>query len=161
MNIHIRYFASLREIVERNEEILSVDEGVRVADVRALLAVRYPRLQPILERSVCAVNKGYVQPETVMHEHDELVFIPPMGGGTRMEPLIQLTREPLNRDALVAATNHPSIGGIVVFEGVVRDNARGKQVRYLELRHTKRWQSSRYGRLLKRRNNVGVSNASR
>lgn len=49
-----------------------------------------------------------------------------------MEPIIQLTREPLNRDALVAAVSHPSVGGIVVFEGVVRDNARGKQVRYLE-----------------------------
>ncbi|GCE06335.1 hypothetical protein KDAU_36640 [Dictyobacter aurantiacus] len=49
-----------------------------------------------------------------------------------VEPIIQLTREPLNRDALVAAISHPSVGGIVIFEGVVRDNARGKQVRYLE-----------------------------
>jgi len=49
-----------------------------------------------------------------------------------MEPLIQITREPLDRDALVAAVTHPGAGGIVVFEGVVRDNARGKQVRYLE-----------------------------
>jgi molybdopterin synthase catalytic subunit len=49
-----------------------------------------------------------------------------------MEPLIQLTRDRLDRDALVATVSHPSAGGIVVFEGVVRDNARGKQVRYLE-----------------------------
>ncbi|HVB72423.1 MAG TPA: molybdenum cofactor biosynthesis protein MoaE [Ktedonobacteraceae bacterium] len=49
-----------------------------------------------------------------------------------MEPLISITREPLDRDALVAAVSHPSAGGIVVFEGVVRDHARGKQVRYLE-----------------------------
>ncbi len=49
-----------------------------------------------------------------------------------MEPLIQITREPLDRTALVAAITHPGVGGIVVFEGVVRDNARGKQVRYLE-----------------------------
>ncbi len=49
-----------------------------------------------------------------------------------MEPFIQLTREPLDRDALVATVSHPSVGGIVVFEGVVRDNARGKQVHYLE-----------------------------
>jgi molybdopterin synthase catalytic subunit len=49
-----------------------------------------------------------------------------------MEPLIQLTRQPLDRDALIAAVSDPAIGGIVVFEGVVRDNARGKQVRYLE-----------------------------
>jgi molybdopterin synthase catalytic subunit len=49
-----------------------------------------------------------------------------------MEPLIQLTHEPLHRDALIAAVSHPGVGGIVVFEGVVRDHARGKQVRYLE-----------------------------
>src|SRR5438128_12677810 len=49
-----------------------------------------------------------------------------------MEALIQLTREPLDRNALVAAVSHASVGGIVVFEGVVRDNARGKQIRYLE-----------------------------
>jgi molybdopterin synthase catalytic subunit len=50
----------------------------------------------------------------------------------KAEPLIQLTREPLDRDSLIAAVSHPGAGGIVVFEGVVRDNARGKQVRYLE-----------------------------
>lgn len=49
-----------------------------------------------------------------------------------MEPIIQLTREPLDRDALIAAVAHASAGGIVVFEGVVRDHARGKQIRYLE-----------------------------
>jgi molybdopterin synthase catalytic subunit len=49
-----------------------------------------------------------------------------------MEPLIQITRGPLDRNALVAAITHSGVGGIVVFEGVVRDNARGKQIRYLE-----------------------------
>lgn len=49
-----------------------------------------------------------------------------------MEPVIMITREPLDRAALVEAVAHPGVGGIVVFEGVVRDNARGKQVRYLE-----------------------------
>ena len=49
-----------------------------------------------------------------------------------MEPIIQITREPLDRNALIASVTGPGVGGIVVFEGVVRDNARGKQVRYLE-----------------------------
>ena len=49
-----------------------------------------------------------------------------------MEAFVQLTRERLDRDALVASVSHASIGGIVVFEGVVRDHARGKQIRYLE-----------------------------
>lgn len=49
-----------------------------------------------------------------------------------MEPLISITGEPLDRNALVAAVSHPSVGGIAVFEGVVRDHARGKEVHYLE-----------------------------
>lgn len=49
-----------------------------------------------------------------------------------MEPLISITREPLDRNALLAAVSDPAVGGIVVFEGVVRDNARGKHIRYLE-----------------------------
>jgi molybdopterin synthase catalytic subunit len=137
IRIRVRYFASLREIVGQSEEMLAVPEATRVADVRALLLDRYPRLQPVIDRCVCAVNRSYVPAETELHAGDELVFIPPTGGGAQregdaMEPLIQLTHEPLDRDALIAAVSHPSVGGIVVFEGVVRDNARGKQVRYLE-----------------------------
>ncbi len=81
MNIRIRYFASLREITGKNEELLTVNDGTSVAEVRSLLVSLYPRLGPIVERSVYAVNKGYVPAETALHEGDELVFIPPMGGG--------------------------------------------------------------------------------
>ena len=82
MKIHLRYFASFREIVGQNEEVLTVDDDVSVADVRALLLVRYPRLQPVMERSACAVNHGYVPLDETLHEGDEVVFIPPVGGGT-------------------------------------------------------------------------------
>lgn len=81
MKIRIRYFASFREIVGQNEEILTLHEEASVADVRALLLTRQPRLQPIMERSACAVNHGYVTSETTLHEGDEIVFIPPVGGG--------------------------------------------------------------------------------
>lgn len=136
MKIRIRYFASLREIVGSHEETVTVPDDSSVETVRNLLLVRYPLLEPVLTRSVNALNQKYVSAETKLHDGDELVFIPPMGGGSLpreiMEPIIQLTREPLNRDALLAAVSHPSVGGIVVFEGVVRNNARGKQVQYLE-----------------------------
>jgi molybdopterin converting factor subunit 1 len=85
MNIRIRYFASLREIVGHNEEQLNLLEGATVSDARTALLARYPRLQPIMERCLCAVNRGYVAPEATLHEGDELVFIPPMGGGGFLE----------------------------------------------------------------------------
>lgn len=82
MKIRVRYFASLREIVGENEEMLTVNEQARVADVRTLLVTRYPRLQPIIDRCACAVNHGYVAAEMILHEGDEIVFIPPVGGGS-------------------------------------------------------------------------------
>ena len=83
MKIHMRYFASFREITGQNEEMLMVDDGAGVADVRSLLLARYPRLHPVMERSTCAVNHGYVPGDATLHEGDEVVFIPPVGGGTR------------------------------------------------------------------------------
>jgi sulfur-carrier protein len=82
MKIRMRYFASFRETTGHNEEILTVREGANVGDVRVLLLSRYPRLQPIMERSACAVNHSYVSIDSMLHEGDEVVFIPPVGGGT-------------------------------------------------------------------------------
>ena len=81
MKIHLRYFASFREIVGQSEEMLTVDDGATVSGVRALLLVRYPRLQPVMERSASAVNHGYVPRDATLYEGDEVVFIPPVGGG--------------------------------------------------------------------------------
>ena len=82
----MRYFASLREIVGLNEEQLTLAEGASVSDARSLLLSRYPRLQPIMERCACSVNHGYVSSETALQEGDEIVFIPPVGGGSSGGP---------------------------------------------------------------------------
>lgn len=87
MNIHLRYFASLRETTGQNEESLSLPDASTVADARVLLIERYPRLQPLMQRALCAVNHRYVSLETTLHEGDEVVFIPPVGGGAS-SPLV-------------------------------------------------------------------------
>ncbi|MDQ2904725.1 MAG: molybdopterin converting factor subunit 1 [Chloroflexota bacterium] len=87
MKIRIRYFASLREVSGESEETLEVREGANVSDVRALLVTRYPRMQAVVERAVCAVNREYVPADTLLHDGDELVFIPPLGGGELQEKL--------------------------------------------------------------------------
>ena len=52
-----------------------------------------------------------------------------------MAAIISITRDPLDGEAvreLERRVSHPGAGGIVTFQGVVRDNARGKRIRYLE-----------------------------
>ncbi len=119
-------------MVGQGEETLVVPDESHITDIRNLLLTHYPQLQVVMERALCAVNHRYVPFNTVLQENDELVFIPPTGGGAPREPVIQLTCEPLDRNALIDAVSSSDCGGIVVFEGVVRDHARGKHVRYLE-----------------------------
>ena len=52
-----------------------------------------------------------------------------------MAAIVKITRDPLDEVAvttLVRSLADPADGGVVIFQGVVRDNARGKRVRYLE-----------------------------
>ena len=133
MNITIRYFARYREVAGRSSEPFTLEDGASVAQAAQALLARYPDLAELLPRSIYAVNRQYVPADTPLREGDELVFVPPMGGGeSPMLPLIKITREPLDREAIIAAVAHPEAGGIVTFEGVVRNHARGKQIRYLE-----------------------------
>ncbi len=81
MNIHLRYFASLREATGREADILDVAVGSDVATIRALLAERYPPAASTLARCAAALNRAYVAADTTLHDGDELVFIPPVGGG--------------------------------------------------------------------------------
>ena len=52
-----------------------------------------------------------------------------------MPALVKISRDPLDAEAvreLERAVSYSGAGGIVTFQGVVRDNARGKRIRYLE-----------------------------
>ena len=81
MRIAVRYFAALREAVGRESEPLELPDGVDVVAARETLAGRYPAVAPLLPRCAAAINRAYVSPETPLHDGDELVFIPPLGGG--------------------------------------------------------------------------------
>jgi molybdopterin synthase catalytic subunit len=64
-----------------------------------------------------------------------VALLPPVSGGAdvaAMAPIVALTRERIDRDALVAALQQPGDGAVVVFDGIVRDNTRGRKTLYLD-----------------------------
>ena len=81
MRVHLRYFASIREALGRREEALDVPEGASVEQVWQRLVAENPRLRD--QRYRPAVNQEYVEPRAVLHDGDEVVFIPPVSGGRR------------------------------------------------------------------------------
>ena len=81
MQIRIRYFAGLREATGVEGEPLDVPTDATAAEVRALLGERHPTLARLLPPCAVAVNRAYVAQDAPLRDGDEVVFIPPLGGG--------------------------------------------------------------------------------
>jgi len=82
MEIHVRFFASVRERLNRSEASCSVAMGATVSDVLDQLCQQYPALEIVRGSLSVAVNREYVDATHRLSENDEVALIPPVSGGT-------------------------------------------------------------------------------
>jgi molybdopterin converting factor subunit 1 len=81
MRVTVRLFARLRDLAGTAELARDVDSGATIGSVWTQLASEYPALAPY-ERSISsAVNADYARMDTLVHEGDEIAFLPPVSGG--------------------------------------------------------------------------------
>lgn len=81
MKVRLLFFAVLRDITGRGEDVLDVPVGTRAGDVWQRLRGKHAALRDYTQPPMIAVNESYVRPEELLHEGDELAFIPPVAGG--------------------------------------------------------------------------------
>jgi molybdopterin converting factor subunit 1 len=81
MKVKIKFFAILRERAGAGEIAKEIEEGSTVGDLWETLKRDYPKLAPFETRLLYAVNQNYVGADHVLHERDEVVFVPPVSGG--------------------------------------------------------------------------------
>lgn len=81
MKVKIKFFAILRERIGSGEITKEIKEGSTVAELWEVLRRDYPKLAPVDTRVLYAVNQNYVNPDHVLKDHDEIVFVPPVSGG--------------------------------------------------------------------------------
>ena len=74
-------FARLRELAGRNEWTCDVAEGASVGDVWRALAAAHPDVESLGSTISAAVNEDFASMRTVLHEGDEVAFLPPVSGG--------------------------------------------------------------------------------
>jgi molybdopterin synthase catalytic subunit len=130
MDVDIRFFAVIREIVGRAAERRQLAEGATAGDLFDELAREYPRLERMRPVTMLMVNKAYVTHDHVLHNGDELALIPPVSGGG--QPRFQVLSEALDPRLTESLVAHPGAGAIATFIGTVRDHGRGRAVTHLE-----------------------------
>lgn len=133
MQVRVLFFGVLKDLLSSSGEAVLLPEGATVAQLMERL--RNGASHPVWPALAVAVNREYATASAVLREGDEVALLPPVSGGvdeTRVQPVVGLVRMPIDRDVLVASLKQPADGAIVVFDGIVRDNTRGRKTLYLD-----------------------------
>lgn len=132
MRVRVLFFGVLRESFGAPEqwvELAGPDNSI-AALLRLLQSRAEPAISGIWSRLAVAVNQQYAQASHLLQAGDEVALLPPVSGGAQPSSVL-LTHEPLASEQAVAALKAGSDGAVVVFDGVVRNNTRGRQTEYL------------------------------
>jgi molybdopterin synthase catalytic subunit/molybdopterin converting factor small subunit len=135
MEIRVLFFGVLKDLLGRSGEMLVLPEGARVGEVVAHYARQTPRLEAFLPSVAISVNQEYCAADQVLRAGDEVGMLPPVSGGSSAAgagPDVRIVREPISTETEVARLKLPEDGAAVIFEGVVRNNTRGRRTLYLD-----------------------------
>ncbi len=130
----------LRELVGRPSEESDFPAGATLRQVFDRYAERYPRVRELAASIVVARNQEFADLSTSVAEGDEIAFLPPVSGGTAGDLEIAgedghyfaLTRHAIDSQAVIARVQTGGDGAVVTFEGVVRNNTKGRSTRFLD-----------------------------
>ncbi len=130
----------LKDLVGRAEDRIEVEDGARLATVFDRYARRFPRLDQMAGSIVLARNQEFAPPESLLADGDEIAFLPPVSGGSdalaevedELGNYFAITHRPIDARALAARLARGSDGAVITFEGIVRDNSKGRPTLRLE-----------------------------
>jgi molybdopterin synthase catalytic subunit/molybdopterin converting factor small subunit len=144
MRVEILPFGALKDAL--SPAPLELPPEATVGDLLILLSERLrdqPSARQLLPRIAVSVNAEYARAGQILRDGDQVGLLPPVSGGSGQagvesgvgaaSPVVTgLVREPIPADALVAGMKQGSDGAVVVFDGIVRDNTRGRRTLYLD-----------------------------
>lgn len=130
--ISVLLFGQARELAGRAETTLDIAADSTVGDAVAALVERFPALAPLDRVLLTAVNETYASRTEPIRPGDTMAVFPPVSGGEEPADLFEITREPIDILDMRARLLRGEDGAVCVFDGVARNNTRGRRTRYLE-----------------------------
>jgi molybdopterin converting factor subunit 1 len=140
--VKVLFFGQLRDITGRAEDALELNAGATAGTVFEHYASRFPPIAALSDSIVIARNHSFTARSAPVSEGDEIALLPPVSGGRAPythyihDPatgsFYALTRQPIDTREISTALLRGEDGAVVNFEGVVRNNTRGRKTRYLD-----------------------------
>jgi molybdopterin synthase catalytic subunit len=146
MRITLLAFGSLRDHLGPATGSIELPARSTVRDLLARCRPLVPANTIPWSAIAVAVNQEYVPATHLLADGDEVALLPPVSGGSPKKivppqeaiPIIRipkhrvhLSEEPIDALALASSLKRDQDGAVVVFDGIVRNNSRGRRTLYL------------------------------
>ncbi|MGI4852843.1 MAG: molybdenum cofactor biosynthesis protein [Janthinobacterium lividum] len=133
MRLHILFFSVLQDRFGAEEQLQQFP-GSTVSDVLHYYRAIAPELAGIWAVVAVAVNQRYVNGTKTLADGDEVALLPPVSGGSQGSEAVrvELVRGRIDTQAITDAIKAGEDGAVTVFDGIVRNNTRGRQTLYLD-----------------------------
>jgi MoaE-MoaD fusion protein len=144
MRVRVLLFGQLKDIVGRQEDYLELQPGAQLSAVLGHYSQQFPRFQGLMNSIACSVNREYSSGAAILRDGDEIGLLPPVSGGKgiahnggkKVEELrsdhCAIVREVIDVSEMRRGMTHPEDGAVAIFEGVVRNNSRGRRTLFLD-----------------------------
>lgn len=136
MKVRVLVFGMLKDLLPLESGTVDLADGSTVAQLVSHLLAHSLQAQSYTDSLAIAVNREYATPAQVLRDGDEVALLPPVSGGVEIaEParnLVRLQREPIDPAHFLQQLKSGSDGAVAIFDGIVRDNSRGRRTLYLD-----------------------------
>ncbi|HKN20893.1 MAG TPA: molybdenum cofactor biosynthesis protein MoaE [Terracidiphilus sp.] len=147
MRVQVIPFGVLKDWLGSQAATVELPDGATVGVLLERLRATLPpgAAAQVLGSIAASVNAEYAQAAHILHDGDEVGLLPPVSGGgtTRAANVLEgspgdadlsvtLTRERIDAEKIVAAAKSGEDGAVVVFDGIVRNQTRGRRTLHLD-----------------------------
>jgi len=82
--ITVKFFASLKTIAEKEEEQIEIQSSISMDQLSDIISKTSPKMGAIIRdnKIMISVNQEMADADTVIHDGDEVAFLPPFSGGS-------------------------------------------------------------------------------
>jgi len=131
VKVKVLLFGQAREFVGVPTIDLELEVPATVDTAFAWLKSRHEPLRKMERSLLFAVNEEYADRGQVLADGDRIAILPPVSGGAGSD-IFEITREPIDIPGLRTRLLEGDSGAVVIFDGVARNNTKGRPTLFLE-----------------------------
>lgn len=134
MRVRVLFFGMLKDLVGSPSQEIELADCASIRDLVEHCEAKIPTLKPYLRSAAVALNQQYANLDSKLKPGDEIALLPPVSGGAPEtgRQHASVVRTAIKTQAVCDKLKQGEDGAALVFEGIVRNQTRGRRTLYLD-----------------------------